>query len=195
MGFIVSEGSKKSFSIPEGNYAAVCTGLIDLGEVENKLYGKVQKKILVMWQIPEVPVTVNGQERGAMISKEYTASLGEKANLRSDLEAWRGKKFTPEELEGFDVKNLLGACCYLQIIHNDKGYANVNSIMSLPKGMPKIVVDPSEYLVFDFDDDEPAEGEEYERIPKWIQDKIESSLTYAKKYDFEEISDDGDLPF
>src|SRR3990167_3685661 len=35
------------------------------------------------------------------ISKFYTLSLSEKANLRKDLEGWRGKSFTESELEGF----------------------------------------------------------------------------------------------
>jgi len=38
-----------------------------------------------------------------MISKRYTMSLGEQSTLRKDLESWRGKKFTPEELQGFDL--------------------------------------------------------------------------------------------
>src|SRR3990167_2490369 len=66
----------------------------------------------------------------------------EKANLRKHLEAWRGKKFTKEELDGFDVEKLLGVNCQLQVIHNlsDNGgtFANVQAIVPLGKGMVKI---------------------------------------------------------
>ena len=75
------------------------------------------------------------------ISKEYTASIGEKANLRKDLEAWRGRPFSSEELRNFSLENVLGAPCLLGVVHKPskdgaKVYANVGSIMALPKGMP-----------------------------------------------------------
>jgi hypothetical protein len=68
------------------------------------------------------------------VSKFYTASLGEKANLRADLKNWRGRDFTDEELAGFDAKNILGKPCMLSITLNDKGKARVTGVMALPKG-------------------------------------------------------------
>lgn len=55
------------------------------------------------------------------------------------LESWRGKPFTPEELAGFDLKNVLGLSCFVGVVHETKGdktYANLASVMKLPKGMP-----------------------------------------------------------
>ncbi|MHA1379626.1 MAG: hypothetical protein ACTSRG_14730 [Candidatus Helarchaeota archaeon] len=46
-------------------------------------------------------------------------SLHAKATMRKFLESWRGKKFTKEELEGFDLQKILGKPCQLQIIHSD----------------------------------------------------------------------------
>ena len=34
-----------------------------------------------------------------LVWKRYTLSLGDKATLRAHLEAWRGRKFTADELE------------------------------------------------------------------------------------------------
>ena len=51
------------------------------------------------------------------IGKEYTLSLSSKSNLYKDLVSWRGKPFTEEELEGFDLSKLLGKPCQIQIIH------------------------------------------------------------------------------
>jgi hypothetical protein len=77
-----------------------------------------------------------------MVTNRYTLSLNEKATLRKHLEAWRGKLFTPAELEGFDLENLLGANCQLQVIHNlsDQGrtFANIQAIVPLGKGMTKL---------------------------------------------------------
>ena len=65
------------------------------------------------------------------ISKRYTLSTHTKSTLRKDLESWRGRAFTPEEEEAFDVANVCGAYCLLNVTHNQGGdgntYANVGS--------------------------------------------------------------------
>jgi hypothetical protein len=43
--------------------------------------------------------------------KNYTLSWSEKANLRLDLQSWRGKPFTQEEMRRFDLETILGAWC------------------------------------------------------------------------------------
>jgi hypothetical protein len=68
------------------------------------------------------------------VGKWYTASIGEKANLRKDLVNWRGREFTDDELKGFDVKKLLGVPCMLSLTPNDKGKVRVTGIMKLPQG-------------------------------------------------------------
>src|SRR5688572_23018431 len=74
-----------------------------------------------------------------LVRRRYTCSLHEKAALRGDLESWRGRAFTDQELQAFDLESLLGVNCLLNILHecrNGSTYANVSSIMRLPKGMP-----------------------------------------------------------
>jgi hypothetical protein len=68
-----------------------------------------------------------------MVSKFYTLSLSDKANLRKDLESWRGKQFTDAELEGFELKNLVGANCYLNLVETDKGKRKIASIMPIKR--------------------------------------------------------------
>ena len=41
--------------------------------------------------------------RRFQLRKDYKNSLHEKAGLRKDLEAWRGRRFTDAELAGFDL--------------------------------------------------------------------------------------------
>jgi hypothetical protein len=75
----------------------------------------------------------------------YTASLHEKAKLRKDLESWRGRAFTPEELKGFDLEKLIGANCQIQVVHakvGEKVYANVAAIVPLSKNQPKLSLPP-----------------------------------------------------
>lgn len=131
--------------IDAGVYVAVCYGLIDLGTHHNPLFGNEAHKILVQWEIPEVrgEFEREGQKVSLprAISKRFTLSLSEKANLRKDLESWRGRKFTAQELAGFDLRALVGAACQLQIVHetNKEGrtFATIAAIMALPKGTPR----------------------------------------------------------
>jgi hypothetical protein len=88
-----------------------------------------------VWQVAER----NQDGKPYLVQKQYTASLHEKASLRKDLEAWRGKPFTKDEAQGFDVERLIGATCLLNVQHVERAgstYANVTSLMRLPHGMP-----------------------------------------------------------
>jgi len=130
---------------PPGSWSAVCVDVIDLGIIEVTFGGKTKKqhKIRVVWQIEEVMEN----NKPYTVQKRYTLSLHEKASLRKDLESWRGRSFTPLELEGFDVETVLGVPCLLNVIEQKRDgetYANVASIMRLPKSMEAI--EPRDYI-------------------------------------------------
>ena len=139
-----SNDSNQTFvNAPQGTHQGVCCDIVDIGLVDviqpNGQPKKVHK-IDVVWQIPII-----NEENGKRftVRKRYTLSLSEKANLRKDLEAWRGKPFPKEIVEtGFDVENLLGVNALLNVQHEasreGKVYANVKAIMALPTGMPPI---------------------------------------------------------
>ena len=134
---IVAKSSGSSFvPAPAGVHVGVCVDVVDLGvlEVTYNKQTKKQHKIRIVWQIAE-----DMQDGKPYIcQKRYTLSLHEKAALRKDLESWRGRAFTDEELKGFDVETILNVGCLLNVIHENKGgdiFANVTSIMRLPKGM------------------------------------------------------------
>ena len=196
----VSENGSAGFEpIREGTYAAVCNMLVDLGMQKNETYGNTSRKVLIGWQIPDETVEINGEAQPRTTSKRYTMSLNENANLRADLAAWRGRDFTQQELSAFDLRNIVGAPCLINIIHKDnngKRYANISSIMALPKGMPKpqMIGNPT---IFDLDEDPVSD---VEKLPKWIAEVIYKSDTYQeritpKQQGFEEIPNDGELPF
>lgn len=138
----VSGASGKEFTpAPEGAHQAVCVDVIDRGLMDTP-WGQ-KRKLDIRWQISEdMP---NGKP--FLVSKRYTASLNEKATLRKDLESWRGKAFSEDELEEFDVDVLIGVNCLVNVAHNQdaKGrtWANVLSVTPLVKGMVKMAVDPS----------------------------------------------------
>ena len=205
MPIIASAKSGGSFEpVSEGVHIANCISIIDLGDQYSEKYDKTQRKVLLTWEVTDETIEIDGEEKPRVISNEYTLSLSEKANLRTHLEAWRGKNFTQEELDGFDLQNVLGKPCQLSIVHNERNgsvYANIKSIMSIPKGMPTPPV-VSELTYFALDD--AASLSLIDKLPQWIQDKIKQSPTYKQLVnstldsdsgDFQEIEDSEDLPF
>lgn len=130
---------------PEGSYIGRCIKVIDLGTqtINGQRGPKQTKKVLITWELLDDEVRMRDGQPFA-VSQNYTASLYEAAQLRKDLESWRGKKFTDEELEGFDLTNVLGTYCLLQVIHSKDGqYANVQTIMKYkgekPEGINELV--------------------------------------------------------
>ena len=100
MAIVASKGS--SFTpCPAGTFCAVCIDVVDLGMVQSTYSGKTKKqhKVHIIWQIEEK------RDDGKFFTprKRYTLSLHEKASLRKDLESWRGRPFTDDELAGISA--------------------------------------------------------------------------------------------
>lgn len=166
--------------LPEGSYAAVCYMLVDIGLQRSERYGNSSRKVIIGWELADEYVEVDGEQKPRVFSARYTASLNEKAILRRDLAAWRGRDFTEEELRSFDLKSIVGVPCLIQVIHrenNGKVYANLASIMRLPKGMPapKLTLEP---LVFDL---EESPLSELDKLPEWIIKTIRGSESYQQR--------------
>lgn len=121
---------------PIGTHVARCIRLIDLGTQAGEWQGKPNSRnqVLVMWELPNETLEIEGVAKPFIVSKFYTNSLGEKANLRHDLVQWRGRDFSPEELGKFDLQSILGAPCMISIVANDKGKHKVGGVMKMPKG-------------------------------------------------------------
>lgn len=146
MGFIAKDsGDGGNFKrVPAGVYIGRCYSLVDLGtQMTSGQHGeKMQHKIRIGWELfgedeqgQPLTIVIDGKEMPLTISKSYTVSLHEKANLRKDLAAWRGRDFTDEEAKAFDVSKLLGAYCMVNVTTSDSGgktYSNVGGLTPLP---------------------------------------------------------------
>lgn len=137
MGFYTPKPTSNFVPPPEGTHVAICYRLLDLGTQQSEFQGQTKRlhKIMMSWELPE-ELMDDGQP--FTVHQRYTFSLHEKAKLRADLEAWRGRAFTEEEIGGFDMEVLLGKPCLVTIIHTENGgrvYANVKTISRLPKSM------------------------------------------------------------
>lgn len=168
--------------IEAGTHPAVCYGLVDLGHQFNETYKKSTHKCLVMFEILDEQMTSKeGHEMNRSMSQTYTMSLNEKSKLCKDLIAWRGQPFTEQELKGFNLRNIVGAPCLLSVIHTEKNgqtYANIASIMKMPKSMMASVIATLDKVVFDLDD-EDISG--MNLLPEWIQNRIMESDEYKDR--------------
>lgn len=216
MSMIAKETGNLSIEkLEAGVYRGISSMLIDLGLQESEKFEKTQRKMILVWNIVDEYIEINGEKLPRTITKEYGFSLGEKSNLRKDLQAWRGKPFTEEELQGFNLLNILNKPCQLQIIleeKNGKKYNNIASIMALGKGMQFNELEETSYL--DLEEEETFVN--WGSVPRWIQEKIKRAQNYtssglesyvadyeramkeAEKYgssDFENVEPVDDLPF
>ena len=127
---------------PAGSFMARLYRIIDIGTQTTEWMGKkkMQRKIICMFELHgednDGQPLQTAEGKPLIVSKRYTLSLDEKATLRKDLEAWRGKAFTQEEMRKFDLQNILGAWCMLNIIErqgqNGNTYSNVSSVTPVP---------------------------------------------------------------
>lgn len=176
------EGGDFDFTpVPSGTHQAICTIVADIGwqEVVYSGQAKLQHKVVLRFEIPQLRTTwtVDDKEHeGPMvISRKYTLSLHEKADLRKDLESWRGRKFTEEQLESFDVLSVLGVPCLLGVVHShdekkNRTYANIGSIMGFPPGMPQIPKAEGELIGFSW-----GELHKLDKLPKSMQNAINAA--------------------
>jgi hypothetical protein len=144
---LFAESTGGSFKpVPAGVHLARCYRIIDLGTQKSEYEGKVNflRKIKVVWEVhgtdeDGTPIVTDKGEP-FIITKDYTLSWGEKANLRKDLEAWRGKPFSQDEQRRFDLKNVLDKFCMINVQHKprrtgDGVYANVVSVTPVPAAL------------------------------------------------------------
>lgn len=204
--------------VPPGTHFAFCTRLIDLGFHEatyadgNK---SVTRKVFISFEVPEALHSTTGKPLA--VDLQLTNSLSKKAALRGLLESWRGKPFTKEELDGFELTSIVGQPCQVSVVHNEgkegRSYANINAILGLTKmhreamktgALPK--APEAEILVYVRDAHDQGT---FDKLPKFLQDKILASVedpelafnekakvaekAYAGAGDHDEFDDD--IPF
>lgn len=177
---------KKRTTVPPlagGTYLGICIGIIDIGEQYNQNFKNYADKLMLLFEISGETVNVDGEDKPRWLSREYTASLNEKAALYKHLVAWRSRDFTESELDtdgdGFDIESMLGKPCMLTVIAKDGDngtYNRIENIAALPKGVPAPTTE-QELLAYDIDERDEAV---FAKLPEWIQDKIKKSTQFAE---------------
>lgn len=186
MSFMPPNNDVKFSPPPAGTFIATCFKIIDIGTQNVEYQGEIkrQRKVRITWELPEELMT-EGEYAGQpwSITKEYTLSSHEKGKLRPMLEAWRGKKFTDDEIARFNLKDLLGKSCTLTIGHKTskktgRDYAEVLTVAGLRKGEKNVPLVNEPVLIWL----DPAlfDEEAFNKQSEFIRAKIITSPEYRK---------------
>ena len=176
-------GSSTFTPVPPGMHLARCYRIVDLGTQKTEYMGNVKNLHKVMFQFEVHSEDAQGEplltSKGdpMTVSKNYTVSLAEKSNLRKDLQSWRGKDFSSDELKGFELKNVLGQWAMLSVVeaHRDGNtYTNIANINPVPASMKKngLPEGKNELKLFSIED---ADLELFESFSDNLKNKIRLS--------------------
>lgn len=165
--------------IPDGLQAAVLVTHFDLGFQAAFIGENPKHKVAMLWELAER----RSDGKRFTVGKEYTASLGDTANLRGVLESWRKGPLTEEELKGFELGYLHGTPCTLELQRKLKRngrdvFVDVVGVYRPRKNDPVLKVETPETFV-----------------PEWIAQKIAEALPASAIED--PVADEyvGDQPF
>lgn len=174
-----SKGGGDFKGVAAGNYIAVCDLVADLGLQPGRgMFPDPKFQVHIRFEIPgeRIKYEKDGKqlEGPRVIGRNYTAAMGKKANLRKDLESWRGRAFTDEEAGNFDIGSILGKPCMVNVIEKESGgktYSNIGSISALPKG---ILVPVAENAPLLYDPNTADAADVLAKLPNWLQEKIKN---------------------
>jgi hypothetical protein len=205
-------GGEGNFTpVPPGMHLARCYRIVDLGTQKSEYQGQVKylHKAMLQFEVhgedEKGKPLVTSKGDPLSISKNYTLSLAEKATLRNDLQTWRGVAFTPEQLRGFELKNILGHWAMLSVAksigNNGKEYTNIMSVNPVPMaikkaGLPEAVNKTAMFTIMDPD------MELFETFSNNLKEKIKASPEWESNSKREVAKSgsgfddlDGDIPF
>jgi hypothetical protein len=218
MSFYVEDKGGSFERCPEGMHMGRCYRIVDLGTQKSEYMGQTKylHKIMLGWEIHGInqdgsPIKMN-DGRPFAIFKNYTLSWSEKANLRLDLQSWRGKAFTQEEMRRFDLQTVLGAWCMLNIIErpgkDGKTYTNVAGVSPVPamlkqNGLPSAI---NKNEMFNLDKPDMAMFEAFSdnlktkitSSPEWQKlqgKKTDAPVPTSQPSANSVMDDDSDIPF
>jgi hypothetical protein len=114
MGIMASDNGGDFEPVPAGMHRATCVNVFDVGYQPGYQGAPPAHKVVVLWEIEPL----NSQHKHFTVTRIYTLSIGDKSNLGNDLTTWRGRPFTAEERRGFDLDNIIGKPCQLNLVQN-----------------------------------------------------------------------------
>ena len=121
----------------------------------------------------------NKKQEPKQLSKEFAIATKKNSGLRTFISSWNSKAYTDEEFQEVELFDQIGKACQLNVVLSESGeYANVDSVMPIPKGFtaPESSTTP---ILWDMDN---WNDEVFKTLPEWVQEKIKKSTQYKKEH-------------
>lgn len=182
--------SKPRVLPPQGTHIARVIRFIELGtqKVEWQGQEKEQYKIWLDFElVDKTHVFKEGEEpKPFVVGSKLTFSMGSKANLRKIVEGIIGVGLLDHEAEAFDIEQLLGKACLVNIKNvtkNDKTYTNIDTTTPLMEGMvAKEAFNPITKLSFG-----EWNQELFDSLPNFLKEAITVSPEYNRMKNPKEV--------
>ena len=98
------------------------------------------------------------------------------------MEIWRGNALTKNDLNNFDITDLIGKDCMISVLHkvsaSGNDYAQIGNVNAIGKGVscPKQI---NKSFIFNYEDNFNSDW--LDQQPEWIRDQIKSSDEFENK--------------
>lgn len=175
------------FPESESPYIGRVIWFVDLGMQPKTFQGKTTDKhqILIAYATPDVVRDDNNEPR--ILTERMNLLMGERATLRQRIESIYGKKMTDTQAADFDVEKIAGRGLQFSVVHNTgsngRTYANIQTVMPLPKGMAAPDCGPIRVILAD-------EADKLNDMPEWLGDLCLTGWPLLKANAAEEVTGD-----
>ena len=128
MAFIAKLNKDDYVLPPAGLCRAMCSEVVDLGEVDTQFGRKHQGRFIF-----EIDFTNPNTGKRVTAVQTFNVSLHRKSQLRDILHKWLGRELAPAEAANFDLDKMVGVPAILQIEHatsqtSGNKYAKISTI-------------------------------------------------------------------
>ncbi|MBP3958375.1 hypothetical protein J8F10_24260 [Gemmata sp. G18] len=175
MTYIAPQEKREFKLVTEGPHIAVLVRIIDLGSHQNN-FGNIRRQVDFAWEVPD-ELAENGKP--LLVSNRYSVTMTEKSQLPKMVRGWVGGDPLSE---GIDFTKLLGRPAMINVRHSvndDKTYANVDTVMPLPKGMPAPTHVHEPLIFWMYLEQRRMDKAVFEALPEYLRKTIEKSNEYA----------------
>jgi hypothetical protein len=175
----VSEKGGQAILPTEGPTIGVCYQVINLGHQKVVFNGEesYKPKLRLTFELPEHRHIFDEDkgEQPLVLSSEFVISMNPKSNLYKFIKSWFPQKDLSEGSE-VDFTKLIGKPGLISVVYATgtgknagKTFANIGSIMPVPKGMTIPARTENECVVYDV---EEHDEDIFEQLPEFLQNKI-----------------------
>ncbi len=166
--------------VPTGLHLGICFQIVGLGNQEFK--GNVTPRVWIGFELPDVLI----KGKPMTIGKEYALFVGGKSKLGEMLKSWRGKPFTDEEMEAFEVTSIAGKIGQVNVTakESDRSKTEIGLVLGLIQAQKdlvksgKIKTTPvNDIVVYSPDDHDEAM---WQKVPEFLKRKINERVVEEK---------------